>query len=70
MNRAEANVMSKPTGDGPTSPAEGARMGASDADKDMIGRNLRKLFSTVEEEPIPDRFQDLLRKLAEEEAKK
>lgn len=32
---------------------------------DFISDNLRRLFGAVEAEPLPDRFIDLLRKLAE-----
>jgi hypothetical protein len=35
----------------------------------QIGRKLRVLYEELEAEPIPDRFVDLLRALAEKEAK-
>lgn len=34
--------------------------------QDLIGRELRRLFSDVVNEPLPDAFQDLLRQIDEE----
>ena len=42
---------------------------AVDVEHDLIGENLRKLFRSVEEEKVPDRFEDLLKRLADEEHK-
>jgi len=41
----------------------------SDEAQRQIGRKLRLLYEELEAEPIPDRFVDLLRALAEKEAK-
>lgn len=35
------------------------------ATPDFIGDSLRRLFKDVESEPLPDRFKELLRKLAD-----
>jgi len=34
--------------------------------QDLIGRELRRMFSDVVNEPLPDAFQDLLRQIDEE----
>lgn len=36
---------------------------------DPLAANLRAVFSAVESEPVPDRFRDLLDRLAQEERK-
>jgi len=41
----------------------------SDEAQKQIGRKLRLLYEQLEAEPIPDKFVDLLRALAEKESK-
>jgi hypothetical protein len=41
----------------------------SDEAQKQIGRKLRLLYEQLEAEPIPDKFVDLLRELAEKESK-
>lgn len=36
---------------------------ADDKDHDLIGQNLRRAYESVVQEPLPDRFKDLLDKL-------
>lgn len=36
--------------------------------QDLIGRELRRMFSDVVNEPLPDAFQDLLKQIDEEKA--
>ncbi len=38
-------------------------------ERDLIAENLRTLFDETAREALPDRFKDLLRRMAEEERK-
>jgi hypothetical protein len=60
----DAAIMTKPE-----PPASGPA-GAEPEPRDFIADNLRRLFGAVESEELPDRFRDLLRRLADEEGRK
>jgi len=51
----------------PTLPADAPPL--SDEVQRQIGRKLRLLYEQLEAEPIPDRFVELLRALADKESK-
>jgi hypothetical protein len=48
---------------------KGGRRKADAALPDPLAANLRAVFSAVESEPVPDRFRDLLDRLAQDERK-
>ncbi|MFN3613070.1 MAG: NepR family anti-sigma factor [Rubrimonas sp.] len=50
-------------------PGRPARRRRDAALPDPLAANLRAVFSAVESEPVPDRFRDLLDRLAQEERK-
>jgi hypothetical protein len=56
--------MTKPKGGGSSRPRpQGAKVDI--IIQDEIGAKLRQLYSTMVEEPVPDRFRELLRRLEE-----
>lgn len=57
----------RPSRDVGGSDAVSGEPGAGPSEEDLIARNLRTLFSTIEAEPLPPRLQSLLRRLSEED---
>jgi hypothetical protein len=57
--------MTKTKGDGPPRPLRGEKVDT--IIQDEIGTKLRQLYSTMVEEPVPDRFVELLKRLEEGE---
>ena len=49
-------------------PAGAKAVAKNAADAELIGEHLRRIFADVEREPLPERFETLLAKLAAEEA--
>jgi hypothetical protein len=63
---ASEDVMNDKTRKNPDDDAAGAWLGCPDPNSE-IGMKLKALYSSVQEEPIPERFLDLLDKLDESE---
>lgn len=59
------NIMSEKTK--PEQAADGTGNDAGEQIPDWLGGRLRRMFSEVMEEPVPDEFKALLKKLEEKE---
>lgn len=60
FGRGQAKMLDDETDPG----AEGADTNLTQESADLIGRQLRKVYSDLVAEPLPDRFADLLSRLS------
>lgn len=56
----------KPEGQAPVDPKPAANEPAQSGEGDRIGSELRRIYEDVANEPLPDRFRDLLDRLKQE----
>ena len=64
MRRSSNSNMKKPKGDSPSRPrSRGLKVDG--IIQDEIGAKLRQLYSSMVEEPVPERFIELLKRLEE-----